>query len=80
MSAKMIKNTKLSAKMICKSTAKPPHATPARRISLYMVRSAKIAAITSMTYTVCCVVPSAEEIKSNASATTSNKTPDQMLN
>ena len=80
MSAKKIKNTKLSAKTICKTTAKLPHANPARRISLYVVRIAKIAAIAVMTYTVCRVVPSDEEIKSNTSATTSNKTPDQILN
>lgn len=77
---KKIKNTKLSAKTNCKTTAKLPHANPARRISLYIVRIAKIAAIAVMTYTVCRVVPSDEEIKSNASATTSNKTPDQILN
>ena len=74
------RNRKQNEKTICKNTAKLPHANPARRISLYIVRIAKIAAIAVMTYPVCHVVPSDKEIKSNASATTSSKTPDQILN
>ena len=79
-SAKKTRNRRQNEKTICKITAKLPHATPARRISLYIVSIAKIAAMAVKIYIVWCVAPSDVETNSSASATTINNTPDQMLN